>query len=98
MSNTYQVPDREDVVELRGHGIMFHGHEQGVEYDADGDGQVHEGVHHHRVDDPLETQPHRTAVPDQIGVGKLIPAWWTLLPGLFKLWKGLKQTHFSDTF
>lgn len=43
----YQVPHGQHVLKLLCHGVMLHGHEECVEHNADGDAQVHEGVHHH---------------------------------------------------
>lgn len=37
---SYQIPDGEHAVELVGHGVVLHGHEQSVEDDAHSDGQV----------------------------------------------------------
>lgn len=66
---------------------MLHGHKQGVEDDANGDGQIHKWVHDHHADDLLDLQPRRATVPDQTGVGESIPAGGAFLSRLFKLWK-----------
>lgn len=79
----YQVARTEHVVEVLRHGVMFHGHEEGVEHDTDGDAQVHEGVHDDQVDDVFELHPWGTAVPYEYFVGALVPPWWALLVGLF---------------
>lgn len=36
------------------HGVVLHGHEKGVENNADGDGQVNKWVHDNQVDDVLD--------------------------------------------
>lgn len=54
---------------------MLHGHEKGVEHDADGDCQVNEGVHHHKVYPLFKDDPRRAAVPLQERVRKFVPAW-----------------------
>ena len=82
----HQVAHAQHVLEGRGHGVVLHGHEERVEDDADCDGQVHEGVHHHHVHHLLEPQPGGVAVPDQVGVGELVPAGGALLSGLFQFW------------
>ena len=83
----YQVAHSEHVVKVLRHGVMFHGHEEGVEHDADGDAQVHERVHDDQVDDVLELQPRGAAVPYEHFVGALVPPWWALLVGLFQFWE-----------
>lgn len=75
------------MVEVLGHGVVLHGHEEGVEHDADGDTQVHKGVHDDQVDDVFELHPRGTAVPDEDFVRALVPPRWTLLVGLFQLWR-----------
>lgn len=52
---------------------MLHGHEKSVEHNTDSDGQVNKRVHDNQVDNVLDLQPHRTALPDEEGVGELIP-------------------------
>lgn len=64
---------------------MLHSHEEGVEDDADGDGQVYERIHYHHVDDLFHFQPQGAAVPDQEAVGKFVPAGGALLSGLLEL-------------
>lgn len=64
---------------------MLHGHEKGIEDDADCDGQIHKWVHDHHADNLFDFQPLRAAVPDQTGIGKSVPAGGTLLSGLFQL-------------
>ena len=83
LSLPYQVARTEHVVEVLRHGVMFHGHEEGVEHDTDGDAQVHEGVHDDQVDDVLEFHPWGTAVPYEQFVGTLVPPRWALLVSLF---------------
>ena len=53
---------------------MLHGHEERVEDDADGDGQVHEGIHHYKEDPLLEEHPDPAAVPLQEEVSEAVPA------------------------
>lgn len=82
---SHQVPDREHVLKVRRHWIMLHGHEECVQHDADRDGQVDEGIHHNQIDDLLDLQPFRAALPDQEGVGKLVPTWRTRTLRLLQL-------------
>ena len=60
---------------------MFHGHEDGVEDDADSDAQVHERVHDDGVEPQFEPPPTATTIPLQEDVGEGIPTWrtWTLV-------------------
>lgn len=88
---SYQVPDGEHAVELVSHGIVLHGHEERVEDDADGDGEVQEGVHHHDLHQLLHLKPHRAALPNQVTVGKRVPAGVTLLMGLLQFCTGNKM-------
>lgn len=81
----YQVPHTQHVLELLCHGIVLHGHEESVEHDADGDAQVHEGVHHHQLDKLLQLHPRRAAVPDQECVGEFVPPGWAFLVSFFQL-------------
>lgn len=82
----YQVAHGEHIVKVLGHGVVLHGHEEGVEHDADGDAQVHEGVHDDQVDDMLELHPGGTAVPNEHFVRTLVPPRRALLVGFFQLW------------
>lgn len=81
----YQVPHGQHVFELLRHGVMLHGHEERVEHDADGDAQVHEGVHDHQLDKLLQLHPRRAAVPDQEHVGKFVPPGWAFLVSFLQL-------------
>lgn len=77
------------MVKVLSHGVVLHSHEEGVEHDADGDTQVHEGVHDDQVDYMFELHPRGTAVPDEHFVCTLVPPRWALLMGLFQLcWWG----------
>lgn len=69
------------------HGIVLHGHEKGIQDNADGDGQVNKRVHYNQVDEMFHLQPWFTAVPNQTHVSKFIPAGWAFLSGFFKFWK-----------
>lgn len=42
---SYQISHGEHMLELGGHGVVLHGHEQRVQHDADGDGQVNKRIH-----------------------------------------------------
>lgn len=81
----YQVPNTQHVLKLLRHGVMLHGHEECVEHNADGDAQVHEGVHHHQLDKLLQLPPRETAVPHQERVGKFIPPGRALLVSFLQL-------------
>ncbi len=75
----YQISDAQHAIELVGHRVVFHGHEERVEDDADGDGEIQEGVHHHDLHKLLYPQPEGAAVPHQVPVGEDVPAGVTLL-------------------
>lgn len=81
----YQVPHAQHVLKLLCHGVVLHGHEESVEHDADGDAQVHEGVHHHQLDKLLQLHPRKAAVPDQECVGEFVPPGWAFLVSFFQL-------------
>lgn len=83
--SAYQVPHSQHVLKLLCHGVVLHGHEQCVEHDADGDAQVHEGVHHHQFDKFLQLQPWIAAVPHQKHVGKFVPPGRALLVSFLQL-------------
>lgn len=83
--SAYQVPHGQHILKLLCHGVVLHGHEQRVEHDADGDAQVHEGVHHHQLDKLLQLQPRIAAVPHQERVGKFVPPGWALLVSFLQL-------------
>lgn len=78
---------------MGGHGVMLHGHEECVEDDADGDGQVHKRVHHDQVDDLLDLYPRGEALPDEEGVGKLVPAWRALPLRFLQLCRTKTRLH-----
>lgn len=56
------------MLKLLCHWVVLHGHEHGVENDADSDCQVHKGVHHDQVNNLLDLQPEGAAFPDKEGV------------------------------
>lgn len=56
---------------------MLHGHEDGVEDDADGDGEVDERVHYDGVKPLFQPPPTATTVPLQEDIGEGVPAWRT---------------------
>lgn len=66
------------MLKVRGHGVVLHGHEERIEDNTDGDGQVHERIHDNEIDYLLDFNPLRAALPDQERVGKFIPARRTL--------------------
>lgn len=81
----YQVPHAQHVLKLLRHGVVLHGHEESVEHDADGDAQVHKGVHHHQLDKLLQLHPGMAAIPDQECVGEFVPPGWAFLVSFFQL-------------
>lgn len=93
---SYQVPNTQHSVEVVGHGVVLHGHEEGVEHDADGDGKVQEGVHHHRPHQHLHLQPPGGALPHQAALGKGVPAWWALLLGLLQFCSSQEGVRGAD--
>ena len=48
---------------LVAHAGVIHGHEDGVDDDAEGDEQVNEGVHDEQLDEAGELVPTRTTLP-----------------------------------
>lgn len=52
---------------------MLHGHEEGVEHDANSNGQVDKRVHHHKVHPFFKDHPLLAAVPFQEYVGEFVP-------------------------
>ena len=70
LSEPYQVPNWQHTAELLCHGIVLHGHEKGIQDNADGDGQVNKRVHYDQVDEMFHLQPWFTAVPNQTHVSK----------------------------
>ena len=52
---------------------MLHGHEESVEDNTDGDGQVNKRVHDNQVDYVLDLQPKGKALPNEEDIGKLVP-------------------------
>lgn len=68
------------MVESWCHGVVFHSHEEGVENNADGYGQVNKRIHHDHVHNLLHLQPGWIAVPDQEAIGKFVPTRRALLP------------------
>lgn len=81
---SYQVSDGEHAIKLVRHRVVLHGHEERVEDDADGDGQVQEGIHDHDLHQLLHLQPEGAALPHQVMVGKDVPAGVTLFMGLLQ--------------
>lgn len=65
--------------------MVLHGHEQCVEDDADGDGQVHKWVHDDQVHDLLQFDPVGVTLPDEESIGEFIPARRALPLRLFQL-------------
>lgn len=64
---------------------MLHGHEQGVEHNADGDSQVDKRVHHHNVHPLFKDNTWLAAVPLQEDISKLVPGGWACPMGLLQL-------------
>lgn len=64
---------------------MIHGHEDGVEYEADDDPKVKERVHDEGVELLFEPLPTATTVPLQEEVGEDQPTWRTRPLVLLKL-------------
>lgn len=93
ISPSYQVSDGEHAIELVCHRVMLHGHEERVEDDADSDGQVQEGIHHHDLHQLLHLQPEGAALPHQVTVGKDVPAGVTLLMGLLQFCTDQNKTE-----
>lgn len=82
---SYQISYSQDVFKLWCHGMVLHGHKQGVQDNADGDGQVHKRVHDDQVHNLFQFYPVRVTLPDEEGIGKFIPAWRALSLRLFQL-------------
>ena len=70
---------------------MLQCHEECVEHDAHGDGEVGKWVHDHKLYLLLNGHPQWAALPDQVALGKAVPAWWTLAVGLLQLWGAARE-------
>ena len=70
---THQVPDAQQLLKLLRHWIMLHGHEDGVEHDAQCDTEVNKRVHDDGVEPLLQPPPAAAAVPLQEDVSEGIP-------------------------
>ena len=66
---------------------MLQCHEECVNHDAQGDGEVGEWVHDHDLHSLLDGHPQWTTLPDQVALGEAIPAWRILAVRL-QLWVG----------
>jgi hypothetical protein len=51
------------------HGVVFHGHEDGIHHNAQGDGELCEGVSHQLEEHHLEFLPLGAALPYQVLLG-----------------------------
>lgn len=69
----HQVSDTQKLLELLRHWIVLHGHEDGVEDNADGDAEVQKGVHDDGVETLFDRTPTGTTVPLEEDVGEDIP-------------------------
>lgn len=66
---------------------MLQGQEDGVDYDADGDGQLSERVGHHGSQGVLKAQPLGATVPYEVFGCQVFPAWEARLLGFFLFWR-----------
>lgn len=66
---------------------MLQGHEDGVDDDADSDGQLSEGVGHHGSQDLLKAHPLGVTVPYEVFGCQVFPAWEARLLGFFLFWR-----------
>ena len=73
ISVSHQVSNSKNPLKLFSHGVVLHGHEESIEDNTDGDGQVNKWVHDNQVDYVLDLQPDGRALPDEEDVGKLVP-------------------------
>lgn len=64
---------------------MIHSHEESVQHNAKGDGEITEWIHDHKLDFLLDHRPQRTTVPDEKLNRKTMPARGTLPLGFLKL-------------
>ena len=71
------MSDGQHRLKLLCHWIMLHGHEEGVDDEADLDPEVEERVHHEGVEPLFEPPPTATTVPLQEEVGTDEPTWRT---------------------
>lgn len=51
---TYQIAYVQHVVKLLRHLVMLQGHEERVQHNAEGDGEVSKWVHYHKLDKFLD--------------------------------------------
>ncbi len=88
---SHQVASSQNILKMGSHGVVLHGHEEGVEDNTDGDGQVNKRVHDNQVDDVLELQPLGKTLPDEEGIGKLVPTGRALPLRLLQLCRGRQE-------
>lgn len=65
---------------------MLQSHEERVEHDAHGDCEVSKWVHDHELHLLLDGHPEWAAFPDEVMLGKAVPARGALPVGLLQLW------------
>lgn len=85
LKSSYQIAHRQHSVEFLSHGVVLQGHEEGVQHNAYGDTQIQERVHHHVLHPLFNLPPPGAALPNQVPLGKRVPAGVALLPGLLQL-------------
>lgn len=89
---SYQVSDLQHLLEFGRHVVVLQRHEERVEHDAHGDGEVSERVHDHELHFLLDGHPQWAALPDQVALGKAVPAWRTFAVRLLQLWGTARES------
>lgn len=85
-SGPYQVSNLQHLLEFRCHVVVLQGHEERVQHDTHGDGEVGKGVHDHELHFLLDGHPQGAAIPDQVALGEVVPARRALAVRLLQLW------------
>lgn len=76
---TYQIAYVQHVVKLLGHLVVLQGHEERVQHNAEGDGEVSKRVHYHKLDKFLDQKPKWAAIPNEEFNSEVVPAGRTFL-------------------
>lgn len=87
MMGGHQIPDVQEPLKVWRHGVVVHGHENGVENDADGDTEVDQGICDDGQENAFDSPPAATAIPLQEDGGQGIPAGRTRSLFLLQVWK-----------
>lgn len=83
----HQIPDVQEPLKVWSHGVVVHGHEDGVEDDAEGDAEVDKGICDDGQEKAFDLPPAATAIPLQEDGGQGKPAGRTRPLVLLQVWR-----------